>query len=58
MKNNKTNYRLVARMKGDSLTIVREEMSRFNFVKGDTEVQLTDGPANHPHHHNEGEGEE
>lgn len=29
MKNNKTNYRLVARMKGDSLTIVREEMSRL-----------------------------
>ena len=29
MKNNKTNYHLVARMKGDSLTIVREEMSRL-----------------------------
>ena len=30
----------------------------FRIVKGDTEVQLTDGPAHHPYHHNEGEGEE
>ena len=30
----------------------------FRIVKGDTEVQLTDGPGHKPHHHNEGEGEE
>ena len=32
----------------------------FRIVKGDTEVQLTDGPAHHPHHghEHEMEGEE
>ena len=32
----------------------------FRIVKGDTEVQLTDGPAHHPHHghEHETEGEE
>ncbi len=24
----------------------------FRIVKGNTEVQLTDGPGHHPHHHN------
>ena len=30
----------------------------FRIVKGDTEVQLTDGPGHHPHHGHEMEGEE